>query len=205
LAKTSFNPANDPIAPGAVPARITEPADDCGGRLEMLTAAACRATLRLIAEAFSSRADRPAATPPPPDICFNLRGRAAGQLRIDADGRCAIRYNPTLLLRYGEDFLKRTVPHEAAHFVAYACHGRGIRPHGPEWQAIMSTFGADPERCHDYDVSGLEARRLRSFVYHCRCGDHQLSSIRHNKVRRGARYYCRRCGDLLRAGPQGEG
>ena len=138
---------------------------------------------------------------PVPPIRFDLRGKSAGQLRIDHRGGCTIRYNLALLDRHGEAFLRDTVPHETAHYVAYRLHGRGIRPHGPEWQQIMQLFGADPSRCHDYDVSGLSTRRLRTFLYHCDCGSHHLSSIRHNRIARGERYRCRRCGEGLRPGP----
>jgi SprT protein len=138
---------------------------------------------------------------PVPPIRFDLRGKSAGQLRIDHHGSCIIRYNLALLDRHGAAFLRDTVPHETAHYVAYRLHGRSIRPHGQEWRQIMQLFGADPSRCHDYDVSGLSTRRLRSFLYHCGCGGHQLSSIRHNRIARGQRYHCRRCGERLRPGP----
>ncbi len=137
---------------------------------------------------------------PEPELRFDLRGQSAGQMRIDASGRATIRYNPALLLRHGEDFLKRTIPHEVAHYLAFVHHGRGIRPHGPEWQQMVRALGGEPERCHAYDVAGLGARKTRRFPYHCRCGDHQLSSVRHNRVIRGARYLCRHCGEALQAG-----
>lgn len=138
----------------------------------------------------------------PPLIRFDLRGQSAGQFRVDGAGCPEVRYNPVLLLRHAEDFLARTVPHETAHYLTYRLFGLGVRPHGPEWQAIMQALGADPRRCHDYDVSDLAARRLRYYVYHCGCREHHLSSIRHNKIAGGARYHCRACGDTLRAGPR---
>ena len=140
-------------------------------------------------------------TLPQPELRFDLRGQSAGQMRIDASGHATIRYNPALLLRHGEDFLARTIPHEVAHYLAFLHHGRGIRPHGPEWQQMVRALGGEPERCHDYDIDGLGARKTRRFTYHCRCGDHQLSSIRHNRISRGTRYLCQRCGEALRAGP----
>ncbi|MEY6431432.1 SprT-like domain-containing protein [Thioalkalicoccus limnaeus] len=137
----------------------------------------------------------------PPAIRFDLLGQSAGQFRVDSQGRSTIRYNPILLRRYGEAFVHRTVPHETAHYLAYRVHGRRIRPHGPEWQALMRALGAEPTRCHDYDVSDLRARRMRYHHYHCACRDHRLSSIRRNKVLNGARYLCRYCGEALRPGP----
>lgn len=137
---------------------------------------------------------------PQPSVKFDLRGQSAGQVRFDARGRGLIRYNAALLRRHGDDFLRRTVPHEVAHYVAYLHHGRTIRPHGPEWRQMVAALGGQPVRCHDYDVDGLRQRKTRWFAYHCRCGEHKLSSIRHNRVSGGARYRCRRCGETLMAG-----
>jgi SprT protein len=137
---------------------------------------------------------------PLPKILFDLRGQTAGQVRIDARGRGTIRYNLALLLRHGEEFLGRTVPHEVAHYVTFLQHGRGIRPHGPEWSQIVLALGGDAERCHRYDTDGLRARNTRWFSYYCRCGEQRLSSIRHNRIARGTRYRCRLCGEFLRSG-----
>jgi SprT protein len=134
------------------------------------------------------------------EIRFDLRGKTAGQVRIRSRGQYLIRYNLELLKRGGIDFIDRTVPHEVAHVLAYHRYGPRIRPHGQEWQRIMRQFGAEPSRCHDYDVSGLSARQLTYFHYHCSCMEHQLSSIRHNKFAKGQRYRCRRCGETLRPG-----
>ncbi len=134
------------------------------------------------------------------EIRFDLRGKTAGQVRIRARGQYLIRYNLELLKRGGANFLERTVPHEVAHVLAYHGHGANIRPHGREWQRIMRQLGAEPTRCHDYDVSGLGARQLRYYAYHCGCMEHRLSSIRHNKVAKGQRYLCRRCGEPLQPG-----
>lgn len=134
------------------------------------------------------------------EIRFDLRGKTAGQVRMGPNGRTLIRYNLALLEREGVAFLERTVPHEVAHVLAYRRYGPRIRPHGQEWQRIMRQLGAEPTRCHDYDVSGLPTRRLRYFAYHCACMEHRLSSIRHNKVAKGQRYLCKRCGEALRPG-----
>jgi SprT protein len=135
-----------------------------------------------------------------PHIRFDLRGQAAGQFRLGPGGEPVIRYNPALLARHEAEFLAQTVPHEVAHYLAYLRFGRGIRPHGPEWQQIMHALGADPRRCHDFDVSGLATRRMRRHVYHCRCGEHALTSIRHHRILRGASYVCRTCGQPLQRG-----
>lgn len=173
-----------------------------------LAAQARADTLRLISAVIDqpaiataiSRAPWAPQQPAQPAILFNLRGQAAGQFRVDANNRCTIRYNQALLDRHDGDFLRRTVPHETAHYLAWLLHGRGIRPHGVEWQGIMHALGADASRCHPFDVSGLRARTLLQFDYHCGCAEHRLTSIRHRRIGDGARYLCRTCGEPLHPG-----
>lgn len=134
---------------------------------------------------------------PRPAIRFDLRGKSAGQARTGGGKGPLIRYNRILLMRHTEEFLQRTVPHEVAHLVAFRLCGTGIRPHGPEWGAIMKLFGAAPERCHSYDVEDLQTRRLRRYLYRCACRAHELTSIRHNRIEAGQVYHCRSCGQAL--------
>jgi len=132
-------------------------------------------------------------------IRFDLRGKAAGML-VQRSGRPPlIRYNPILLRQNRQAFLAQTLPHEAAHLVARTLYGPGIRPHGEEWRAVMAFFGAPARRCHDFDTHQIQGRSLRLHAYACACGEHRLTSIRHNRILKGQRYLCRRCGETLRA------
>lgn len=132
------------------------------------------------------------------EIRFDLRGTAAGQVRMRS-GSALIRYNTALLNLHPTQFIAETVPHEVAHVVAFTKHGGRIRPHGGEWQAVMRHFGVEPSRCHRFDVSRLRTRSLQRFLYRCGCGSHEISSIRHNRIRRqGTVYLCRRCRQPLR-------
>lgn len=137
-----------------------------------------------------------------PIIRFDLRGKTAGQVRSKDGHLCVVRYNANLLTRHPEEFLARTVPHETAHVVAFGLFGPRVQPHGREWQAVMKLFGASPERCHSYNVEGLQTRQLRRFDYHCGCRAHRLTSIRHNRVRSGQTYLCRQCGRPLKPLPE---
>jgi SprT protein len=135
---------------------------------------------------------------PAVEVRFDLRGTSAGQARIMGRDRPAIiRYNAYFLARYRERFLDRTVPHEVAHVVCYHLYGAAIRPHGPQWRQVMQAFGADASPRHDFQPADRQTRRLRRYSYRCGCGPLQLTSIRHNRVLRGARYRCTRCGQLL--------
>lgn len=160
---------------------------------EILQRRAAQLTAKLLASAarhFDAKLVQPA-------IRFDLRGKSAGQVRTEDGRRCTIRYNPSLLERHPEEFLARTIPHETAHVVAFNMFGPRVQPHGREWQAIMGLFDASPERCHRYDVQGLQTRRLRRYRYRCDCCTHELTSIRHNRIGSGQVYYCRKCGSPL--------
>lgn len=136
-------------------------------------------------------------------VLFNLRGRSAGMYVVKGGQRC-IRYNPHIFASDFDMGLQITVPHEVAHYITDCLFGlRHIRPHGEEWQRVMQAFGiAQPRATGRYDLSGIPQRRYRRFSYHCDCREHQLSSIRHNKVQNSrARYYCRYCGTTLRFNP----
>ena len=136
-------------------------------------------------------------------VQFDLIGRTAGMYRVDRRGR-VIRYNPFLFAKYLSDNLATTVPHEVAHYVVDMLHGsRRVRPHGPEWRAVMEDFGVDPRRKVVFDLSGVPQRRQRRFEYQCSCRVHSLAARSHNRYKNNCvAYLCRRCGDMLRPAPQ---
>lgn len=140
---------------------------------------------------------------PPVAVRFDLRGRTAGMYRVRKELR-EIRFNPWLFAKYPEDSFATTIPHEVAHYVADLLYGlRSIRPHGREWRAIMQAFGADDSATCRYDLSGIPAgRTVQRFRYRCGCRSHELSSYRHNRVRRRqSLYHCRACGGPLQYHP----
>lgn len=144
-------------------------------------------------------------TLPPLPVHFNLKGRAAGMFRI-RHGQAEIRYNPWIFARWFEENLAETVPHEVAHYVISRRHRSGtVRPHGPEWRAVMHAFGAAPRATAAYrpeDIADLPSRRMRYFDYVCGCAIHKVSGIRHNRMTRGmAEYFCRKCRLPLRPAP----
>jgi SprT protein len=134
----------------------------------------------------------------PVPVCFDLTGRAAGMYR-SSPGEHLIRYNPYIFAKYFDNNLGITVPHEVAHYITDQLYGlRNIRPHGVEWKAVMRALGAEPSATARYDLEGIPVRRQRRFSYRCDCNTHQLSTARHNRVRRGqASYYCRVCRTAL--------
>jgi SprT protein len=133
-----------------------------------------------------------------PEITFNLRGKAAGLMVMRHNGSSTIRYNSALLQHYGQRFIEQTIPHEVAHLIARIMYGAAIKPHGNEWRSIMAFFNTPAERCHRYDTSQAGVRTMRYFEYQCDCRTHQVSAIRHNRIRSGVTYLCRACGANLR-------
>lgn len=135
---------------------------------------------------------------PLPAVRFDLRGRMAGQTvlarqKTDDD---AIRINVDLLLTHKRHMIDVTVPHEVAHVAIHRCCGRGARPHGREWKALMGVFGVPADTCHNLPTT--PTRQLRRFRYRCGCGEPAwLTSIRHKRALSGTAYRCKRCGQQL--------
>lgn len=127
----------------------------------------------------------------PPQVRFNQRGRIAGSAWLE---RWELRFNPVLLADNAEAFLAEIVPHEVAHLVAFALHGK-VKPHGREWQSIMTNvFGLEPRTRHKLNTE----KASPVFTYQCSCRIHKLSLRRHNSVRRGQkRYQCIHCNQPL--------
>ncbi len=127
-------------------------------------------------------------------VLFDLSGRAAGMFKAIGERRW-IRYNPWIFGKYFEENLRDTVPHEVAHYIVHeTCGRRKVRPHGPQWQALMARFGADPGVTFDLDLEGVPQRRQKTHPYRCACRVHEVSTTRHNRVLKGAgRYHCRYC------------
>jgi SprT protein len=133
----------------------------------------------------------------PVELRFDLRGRSAVQYRTHPHP--IIRYNAEMAAAQFQAFCQRTPPHEVAHHLVAQLHGsRRVKPHGPEWQWVMESFGLEPSRCHDYDLEQVQVRRQRRFRYRCGCREHELSATRHNRILRGQQHYlCRSCGEAL--------
>ena len=126
-----------------------------------------------------------------PYIRLDLTGKTAGQAWPTKN---LLRFNQTLLLENRSHFLKHTVAHEVAHLLAYELFGHTIKAHGKQWQAIMTDlFKLPADRCHSYDTTA--ARRTRVWRYRCGCHNKvlELSTIRHNRIQKGAVYQCLQC------------
>ena len=127
---------------------------------------------------------------PRPTLKMNLKGETAGQAWPEKN---LIRLNPILYLENQTHYLKQTVAHEVAHLIAHKYYGAHIRPHGKEWQGIMTgIFQLPAERCHSYDTRHTTRR---PYLYRCLCFNKQtpLSAIRHKRATQGTVYLCTTC------------
>ena len=125
-----------------------------------------------------------------PQVSLQLRGQRAGVAHLQEN---RLRFNLQLYRENQQDFLHQTVAHEVAHLLAHQLYGRGIRPHGREWQELMrGVYQLEPARCHQYQVP---ARRSRSYIYVCACPEREFAFTpqRHALVRQGRGYLCRAC------------
>lgn len=152
------------------------------------------AYLKKASPLFTQVAKRPLKTV---EVRCDLRGKTAGMM-IQQGRSHWLRYNLQLAMQQPDSFIAETVPHEVAHLVVHLCFGK-VRPHGQEWQAVMQFFGiADPQRCHNFDVSQSQSRRQRRWTYVCACREHELTTTRHKRVLfEQQRYLCKGCGEAL--------
>lgn len=129
-----------------------------------------------------------------PTVSLKLRGQKAGVAHLHEN---MLRFNPQLYTENSEDFLRQTVAHEVAHLIAHQLFGDRIQPHGEEWQLIMrGVYELPPHRCHSYEV---KRRQVTRYIYRCPCADSDFpfTRQRHLLVRKGRRYLCRRCRQVL--------
>lgn len=137
-----------------------------------------------------------------PVIKFTKKGRVAGTFSWGGNKSCELNFNMTFLKENFVDFLNSTVPHEVAHLLTHNLYGiirtrnGNISHHGKEWKRMMAFLGVEAKRCHSYSIKNIAKKGgQRRWSYTCDCGmDHQLSTVRHNRVVRGqASYHCKKC------------
>lgn len=163
---------------------------------------------------------------PDPAIRFDLRGQAMGGAQVGEDDTSfstlfwimnadevtfddpdetedqrpfwGLKFNVTLAeysKRNRQFVCKEAVPHEVAHLFASTFYPDS-KPHGKEWKQVMQDFGLNPSVRGHYDVP---ERKIETFAYVCGCQEHELTRIRHNKVKQGrTKYTCKDCGEKLR-------
>lgn len=131
---------------------------------------------------------------PFPTILYDVRGTVAG---LGDYQKWYVHFNPVLLMENIEAFIKRTVPHEMCHLAVDKVfpHAHRVQPrsadaawgcrskrslHGVEWQSLMRDVGADPSRCHTYDVTNARVKQRVRYEYVCECGSTLMLGPKHH-------------------------
>jgi SprT protein len=164
---------------------------------------------RLLAEA----GDQLGMTFPVPPITFKLRGTScAGQHAFTYNRLTGevknhqLKFNMGYLAGNPEAFMRVTVPHEVAHYIDGYVNGytKGSS-HTYYWKRIMrSVFGLMPDVTIKYEVDyskmpQSQSKRQTRWTYKCSCRTMELSTTRHNKLRRSpTAYSCGKCQSFLK-------
>lgn len=128
---------------------------------------------------------------PLPAVTFRKSGKNAGTAFLQQN---RINFNPVLFIHNADAFIDNVIPHEICHLLTYQIFGR-VKPHGIEWQMLMrDLYNAEPSTTHTFDLTALN---LKTFTYHCLCGEVPLTIRRHNKILKGTQYRCKRCKQFL--------
>ncbi len=91
-----------------------------------------------------------------------------------------------------DSLLQEVLCHEMAHLAARELHGRNVRPHGPEWKALVTSAGYEARtRLPSPNGAPLPGRRRRgSTVYLHRC---PVCQLLRTARRRMSRWRCAAC------------
>ena len=110
-----------------------------------------------------------------------------------------IQANPRMLVENKDDYLINTIGHEVAHLITFDNYGKRTKAHGKEWAATMAVLGLKPERCHSYKAYSKPRKRLKRFLYVCKCNiHHHITGTRRRRIDCGSGFHCARCGHYLR-------
>jgi len=123
-------------------------------------------------------------------VLFNLKGMVAGQFVFSGADEF-LKFNIPIAETNGKDAFKNTVVHEVAHYIARCLFTKYIKPHGYEWKKIMMDLDTVASVTHNYAMpSSVIGTRHE---YKCECQSHFVSTIIHNKIRKGSVRVCRKC------------
>lgn len=104
-----------------------------------------------------------------PEIRYDIKSHVGGMAFYQLD---LIRLNLILLVENEDHYVSTTVPHEAAHLIAYQIwtkdkspNRKKLMPHGALWKEVMGVLGVPPNVKHTYDCASIEkfvSRKVRA-------------------------------------------
>jgi len=129
----------------------------------------------------------------------DLTGKSCGKIEFRYSGfrqlkSIKIRFNMQAAQLELQDMLNNTVPHEVAHLVIALCPKQYQQTaHGKDWQKVCLALGGNGKVYHKLTLTN--ARTQRQWQYVDSLGQaHQLSTVRHNRLQRGAVYHVKKTG-----------
>ena len=145
-------------------------------------------------------------------ISYDLKSiRTLGSVKKNhTTGVYNMRLNLHLLNEFGDEYIEHVVLHELAHIIVgilypYEKYGR-VKSHGKEFKYVCAKMGYPHISRATTDIFSksehLQVKRTHkkpraTFTYVCGCNEFELSSIRHNRIGRGATYRCPSCKSKL--------
>ncbi len=124
------------------------------------------------------------------NVQWNPRMRSrAGLCR---PGQAIIELNPHLLK--DEKSLEEVLLHEICH-MAVSHRWPYAAAHGDKWKKLMVLCGQKPLRCHDLIVTKRHLQKR--WDYNCECQIHKVTTLIANRISKGQRYKCKKCGAFL--------
>lgn len=146
-------------------------------------------------------------TAPTVTVSFDLDSvRTLGQCQSKSNKVSHLRLNPNLLNELKEVYINEVYVHEFAHacvrtYIGHYRNGRRVMPHGPDFKNFCRAFGISGRATTNIASNSKtlkEKKKTKSlYPYECGCMLHEVSTIKHNRMRRGSTYTCRRCGNDL--------
>ena len=127
------------------------------------------------------------------DIRFSQRLRSTlGRTRVETR---QVRLNPILATDFQKLF-KEVLCHELAHIVVYERYGNTVKPHGPEWAALVRQGGFEPRLRVSIEGEKPPIYNKRRFEHLCPV----CQTVRYAK-RPMTRWRCKSC---IEAGLEGQ-
>jgi SprT protein len=130
------------------------------------------------------------------EVLFNINATTfAGQATYKPKEKTmAIRIHNKALEVYKEKYIEQVLTHEFVHIIQF-CNFKNSKAHGNIFKNLMREFGAEPERCCNFNLKEIVNKKKRkTFKYKCSCSTYDFTSIRHNRVlSRKTTYRCRKC------------
>jgi SprT protein len=131
------------------------------------------------------------------DVVVGYSNRMTRSLGRTQPASKLIRLNALLQTKLNY-LLEEVLCHELAHVAAYHLHGRSIRPHGPEWKALVRAAGFEPRVRIRLDIDLLREQNVKRYRHHC-----PVCNAARTARYRMTRWRCSRCigaglsGDLV--------